>query len=53
MIITMDIKQQNNVAIAASFVTFFDSNHFDIHLALPKSLDNEPEMIMTRTNKRR
>jgi hypothetical protein len=51
MIVTMDIEQQNNVAIAASFVTFFDSNHFDIRLALPKSLDNEPEMIISRTNK--
>ncbi|CAF4349448.1 unnamed protein product, partial [Rotaria sp. Silwood2] len=51
MIITIDIEQQNNVAIAASFITFFDSNHFDINLALPKSLDNEPEMIMTKINK--
>ncbi len=51
MIITTDINQQNNVAIAASFVTFFDSNHLNIQLALPKSLDDEPEMIMTRTNK--
>ena len=51
LIITNDIEQQNNVAIASSFVTFFDSNYFNIHLALPKSLDNEPEMIMTRINK--
>jgi hypothetical protein len=51
MIITTDINQQNNAAIAASFVTFFDSNHLNIQLALPKSLDDEPEMIMTRTNK--
>ncbi|CAF4992143.1 unnamed protein product, partial [Rotaria socialis] len=51
MIVTIDIEQQNNVAIAASFITFFDSNHFDIQLALPKSLDNEPEMIMSKMHK--
>ncbi|CAF4025607.1 unnamed protein product, partial [Rotaria sordida] len=51
IIIPIDIEQQNNVAIAASFITFFDSNYFDINLALPKSLDNEPEMIMTKINK--
>jgi hypothetical protein len=51
LIITTDIEQQNNVAIAASFVTFFDLNNFNIQLALPKSLDNEPEMLMTRINK--
>jgi hypothetical protein len=50
MIVTIDIEQQNNVALAAAFVTFFDTNHFDIHLALPKSLDNEPEMLMTKNN---
>lgn len=51
MIISTDIEQQNNVAIASSFVTFFDSNYFNIDLALPKSLDNEPEMLITRINK--
>ncbi|CAF4323782.1 unnamed protein product, partial [Rotaria magnacalcarata] len=51
MIVTIDIEQQNSVAIAASFITFFDSNHFDIQLALPKSLDNEPEMIMSKMHK--
>ena len=51
MIITVDVEQQNDVAIAASLVTLFDSNHFDIHLALPINLDNEPEMMMTKLNK--
>ncbi|CAF3705715.1 unnamed protein product [Rotaria sp. Silwood1] len=51
IILTIDIEQQNNVAIAASFITFFDSNYFDINLSLPKSLDNEPEMIITKLNK--
>lgn len=51
MVINTDINQQNNVAIAASFVTFFDSTHLNIQLALPKSLDDEPEMIMSRANK--
>ncbi|CAF1164023.1 unnamed protein product [Adineta ricciae] len=49
--VVIDIEQQNNVAIAASFVTFFDTNHFDIHLALPKSLDDEPEMMMSKMSK--
>lgn len=51
MTITIDIEEQNNVSIASSFITFFDSNHFDIQLALPKSLDNEPEMIMSKMHK--
>ena len=28
------------------YVIFFYSNYFNIHLALPKSLNNEPEMVM-------
>ena len=51
LIITNDVEQQNNVALAATFVTFFDSNHFNIQLALPKSLDNEPEMLINRSMK--
>lgn len=51
MLINTDVNQQNNVAIAASLVTFFDSAHLNIQLALPKSLDDEPEMMMSRTNR--
>ncbi|CAF2857574.1 unnamed protein product [Rotaria sp. Silwood2] len=43
MIITIDIEQQNNVSIAASFIPFFHSNHFDIHLALPKNDDDDDD----------
>lgn len=51
MLIDTDINQQNNVAIAASLVTFFDSAHLNIQLALPKSLDDEPEMMISRTSR--
>ena len=47
ILLTIDIEEQNQVAIAASLVTFFDSNQFDVRLALPRSLDNEPEMLQT------
>ena len=52
MVVNFDIEEQNNMAIAASFVTFFDSNHFDVRLALPRSLDNEPEMVAQRMNRK-
>jgi hypothetical protein len=51
-LVTIDIDEQNNVPIAASLVTFFDSNHFDVCLALPRSLANEPEMMMSERMKR-
>ena len=42
--ISIDVDEQNRVAIAATFVTYFDNPMFDIDIALPKTLDNEPEM---------
>lgn len=46
--IKIEVEEQNQVSIVASLVTFFDSNNFDVRLALPKTLDNEPEMLMHR-----